>query len=123
VNVGAQRPGQLRQALFNKESKSASIRYYNAGARAAKEVQFVLSLQQPASNGQMVLGSFMAKGIVRPGQERTLVFPFSSDVAVKGPMELEIKRVLFVDGGAWNAPRDTSCKMSVQETTRSDAAR
>jgi hypothetical protein len=123
VNVAAQCPGQLRQALFHKESKSVSIRYYNAGTRAAKEVQFVLSLQEPASNGEMVQGSFSAKGIVPAGQERTLVFPFSSDVAVKGPMELEIKRVLFVDGGAWNARRDTSCKMAVQETTRSDAAR
>jgi len=123
VNVAAQCPGQLRQALFNKEGNSVSIRYYNASTRATKEVQFVLSLQELASDRQMVRGSFMAKGIVRPGQEQTLVFPFSADVAVKGSMELEIKRVLFVDGGAWNAPRDTSCKMAVQETTRSDAAR
>ena len=123
VNVAAQCPGQLRQALFNKDTKSASIRYYNAGTRAAKEVQFVLSLQEPASNGQMVLGNFSVKGIFRPGQERTLVFPFSPDPAVKGPMEMEIKRILFVDGDAWNAPRDTRCKMTVQETRRSDAAR
>lgn len=45
VNAAAQCPGQLRQAIFNYDTKSASIRYYNAGTRAAKEVQFVLSLQ------------------------------------------------------------------------------
>jgi hypothetical protein len=123
VNVAAQCPGQVRQALFNKERKSATIRYYNADTRAAKEVQFVLSLQEPASNGQMVLGSFSAKGIVRPRQERTLVFPLNPDVALKGPMELEIKRILFVDGDAWNGPHDTRCKMAVQETMRSDAVR
>ena len=123
VNVAAQCPGQVRKALFNKERKSATIRYYNADTRAAKEVQFVLSMQEPASNGQMVLGSFRAKGIVRPGQERTLVFPFNPDVAPKGPMDLEIKRILFVDGDAWNAPHDTRCKMAVQETMRSDAVR
>src|SRR6516165_1857436 len=60
----AQCPGEVRQALFNEEHESTSIRYYNASTRAAKEVQFILSLQTPASNGQTVLGSFSAKTIV-----------------------------------------------------------
>jgi hypothetical protein len=122
VNGAAQCPAQLRQALFNEDGKNASIRYYNAGTQAAKEVQFVLILQNPGSSLQTLVGSFSAKGIVRPGQARTVVFPYTPGAPLNGPMELEVKRILFVDGTAWAAPRDNDCKIGVRKTRGSDAA-
>jgi hypothetical protein len=121
VNCTAQCPAQLRQALFS-EAGTASIRYYNAGTRVVREVQFILSLQEP-SNGQMVLGSFSAKGVLPPRQERTMVFPYRLGGPQQGTMQLEIKRILFVDGDAWNASRDAHCTMPVQKARGSDAAR
>lgn len=122
VNGAAQCPAQLRQALVDEDGKNASIRYYNAGNQAAKEVQFVLILQSPGSSGQTLVGSFSAKGVVRPGQTRTVVFPYTPGAPLNGPMELEVKRILFVDGTAWAAPPDSDCRIGVRKTRGSDAA-
>lgn len=123
VNVAAQCPVQLGQALFDKDRKTASIRYHNASTRAAKEVQFVLSVQEPPTSGAAVVGSVSAKGIVRPGQARTLVFPYVSAAPPNGIMELEVKRVLFVDGAPWTASHNSHCKVAVEETRSPNAAR
>lgn len=122
VNVAAQCPTQLGQALLNKDRKTASIRYYNASTRAAKEVQFVLTVQEPPTSGATVVGSFSAKGIVRPGQARTVVFPYVPAALPNGIMELEVKRVLFVDGAPWTASHNSHCEVAVGEIRSPNAA-
>jgi hypothetical protein len=121
-NAAGQCPAQPRQASFDAAGKNVTIGYYNSGTHVVREVQFVLIAEDPEQRTRSVVGSFRAKGILRPKQERIAVFPNISASTFSGPMELKVKGVSFADGSVWAAPQDSKCRIQLSEIRAADKA-
>jgi hypothetical protein len=113
LNALAQCPIHPLQASYDAKSEAFIIRYSNSDRRVARDVLFVVTSEAKRQSGMSVIGNFSARGIVRPKQERTAVFPNAKRMALNDSLELEVSRVSFVDLSIWAGPTDNICKIAV----------
>jgi hypothetical protein len=116
--VVGQCPVQLRHASLDASTKSLSIRYYNAGRRVVRGVQFAL-VERGLSNGNAPVASYSVEGSLYLKHETTTLFkhrlPKSVlvDAASTGLLEVQVTRLVFNDLSTWSAPAENPCTVSV----------
>lgn len=112
ANLAAQCPIQLVHASWDAEGKKIAIRYRNVGTHVVQDVSFVLT----GGGASQMIRNLGASGVLRPKQDRTVVFPSPNTGQGDAGMEVGIQHVSFADHSTWTSTaNEKGCRIVLSQ--------